>query len=306
MIRRIRLSNFRAFQSEVNVRIRPVTVLIGRNSAGKSSLVKFLLMLKQTLESQSDSFFATDGKYAQLGTWRDLRHTNTFERSQRDSYCRFNIAVLTSDLPAPEIRSLWEATSRASVVQAEGDQVRIHVEFPRPPVTAQTEEAQFDIAGGVHYGLKFKYGRHAVTGRLGDRRIFEKRSGNLEKTGFLRFAGRTDSLNKLFEGVASEPFLDTLRQEFLTFRHLSPVREESGSVVRTGSPPPRDVGQRGQYAMPHLARILADPQERDAANFIKSYTASVAGVDQMIVVRRTASLLRKIEAKNPQRAPRAR
>jgi AAA15 family ATPase/GTPase len=54
MITNIRLSNFRGFEEEVSVRIRPITVLIGRNSAGKSSLIKFLQMLRQTLESQRD------------------------------------------------------------------------------------------------------------------------------------------------------------------------------------------------------------------------------------------------------------
>ena len=60
MITNIRLSNFRAFQSAVDVRLRPITVLIGKNSAGKSSLIKFLLILRQSLESQSDQFFVTD------------------------------------------------------------------------------------------------------------------------------------------------------------------------------------------------------------------------------------------------------
>lgn len=300
MITNIRLSNFRAFQSEVNVRIRPITVLIGRNSAGKSSLIKFLLMLRQTLESHSDQFFVTDGAYTQLGTWRDVRHSNSFDRGRRDSVCRFNISVRTSDLPSPEIRALWEATSRASVVRTEGDRLRVNLDFAKEPVRAESGEAQFDILGAVHYGKAFKYGRHEVQGHLGDVPIFKKRTDNLTRTGFLRFAERTDSLNKLLEGVGAEQFLETLRQEFLRFRHLSPVREESGSVVQTGSPPPLDVGQRGQFAMPHLARILSDPTEHERSELITSYAKSVASVDRMAVVRRVSSLLRKIEARNPQ------
>lgn len=300
MITNIRLSNFRAFQSEVNVRIRPITVLIGRNSAGKTSLIKFLLMLRQTLESQSDQFFVTDGPHAQLGTWRDLRHSNSFAPGQRDSACRFDVTVRTSELPPPEVRALWEATSRASVVRAEGDHFRINVEIAKEPVRAQMEEAQFDIAGAVPYGRAFQHGAHAVYGRMGDTPIFKQRVDTLARIGFLRFSARTDSLNKLFEGIGAEQFLEPLRQEFLRFRHLSPVREESGSVVQTGSPPPRDVGQRGQFAMPHLARILSDPEERPTADFITSFAQSVAAVDHLTVVRRASSLLRKISGRNPQ------
>ena len=54
MITNITLSNFRGFEEEVSVRIRPITILIGRNSSGKSSLIKFLQMLRQTLELQRD------------------------------------------------------------------------------------------------------------------------------------------------------------------------------------------------------------------------------------------------------------
>lgn len=68
MITNISLTNFRGFEEEVSVRIRPITILIGRNSAGKSTVIKFLQMLRQTLESQRDEFFVTDGKYVQLGS----------------------------------------------------------------------------------------------------------------------------------------------------------------------------------------------------------------------------------------------
>ena len=48
MLTELKLSNFRIFNDEVTVRFRPITVLIGRNSSGKSSIIKFLLMLQQS------------------------------------------------------------------------------------------------------------------------------------------------------------------------------------------------------------------------------------------------------------------
>ena len=99
MITNMKLANFRAFQDEVSIRIRPVTVFIGRNSAGKSSIIKFLLMLRQSLESQSDTFFSTNGEHVRLGTWLDLRNSQTRLPTQRDDFCRFNINVETDDLP---------------------------------------------------------------------------------------------------------------------------------------------------------------------------------------------------------------
>src|SRR4051812_45027838 len=120
MITSIRLSNFRAFQAGVNIRLRPITLLIGKNSAGKSSLIKFLLMLRQSLESQSDQFFVTDGNHTQLGDWRDLRHTNTRQDEYRDRYMRFRVRVATSDLPAADIQAMWQNVSSSQIVRTEG------------------------------------------------------------------------------------------------------------------------------------------------------------------------------------------
>ncbi len=298
MITNIKLANFRAFQDEVSVRMRPITVLIGRNSAGKSSLIKFLLMLRQTLESQGDAFFATDGEHVRLGTWLDLRNTQTRSPAQREDYCRFDVTIETDDLPPPEIQAMWTAMSRGSIVSTEPDRLRVNLEIPRQAIRARTMSAEFSVGGAVHYGRQFRYGRHVVDGETEGKTIFKKRADNLSRVGFLRFVERTDSLNKVLEGVVAERFLDGLRQEFLTPRHLSPIREESQQSVQTGSPPPRDVGHRGQYAMPHLARILADSGENARAEFVIKHAAAVARLDKVTFSRRLSTLVTHIKARN--------
>lgn len=298
MITNIRLKNFRAFQREVSVRLRPITVLIGRNSAGKSSLIKFLLMLRQTLESKGDSFFTTDGQHVQFGTWEDLRNTQTKARVSQDNACHFGITVETGDLPPPAIRAMWEATARGGVVTTSADQLKISIDLPYKPVQEETEKAEFDITGTVRYGTRIKHGDHAVEGRLDGKTIFKKSARNLSRVGFLRFAERTDSLDELLEGVAAERFLDSLRQEFLRPRHLSPIREESQNAVQTGSPPPLDVGHRGEYAMPHLARIITNSEDTVRASFIEKHAAAVAKVDSVNFSRRVAALVTHIEARN--------
>ncbi len=138
-----------------------------------------------------------------------------------------------------------------------------NLEFEKAADRKETPKITFNIRGGVHYGNRFKYGRHEVYGRLSPKALFRKYgANNLDRVGFLRFE-RTDSLNDLIEGVAAERFLDTLRQEFLSQRHLSPIREESQLAVQTGSPPPNDVGDRGEYAMPHLAEFFTNADMQD-------------------------------------------
>ncbi len=48
MLKLMRLGNFRAFD-EVSVEFAPLTVLLGANSTGKSSILHALILLKQSL-----------------------------------------------------------------------------------------------------------------------------------------------------------------------------------------------------------------------------------------------------------------
>lgn len=55
MLTEIRLKNFKAWRDTEPVRIAPVTMLLGTNSSGKSSLLQSLLLLKQTVLSPDRS-----------------------------------------------------------------------------------------------------------------------------------------------------------------------------------------------------------------------------------------------------------
>ena len=42
MLNTLEISNFKAFTEKVSIRIRPITLFIGRNNTGKSSAIEFL------------------------------------------------------------------------------------------------------------------------------------------------------------------------------------------------------------------------------------------------------------------------
>ncbi len=293
MIRKVSLTNFRGFESEVVVRIRPITVLIGRNSAGKSSLMKFLLMLRQTLDSQREEFFVSDGHYVQLGNWVGLKNSKSQSR-----VFEFDIEIATSDIPPAAVQQLWSALSRKGVVTETGDQVRFALDVNKSPVSRESPEAIFTVSGRVQYTKQFKYGRHAVRGSIDGREIFTAKATNLRSTSFLRFGRSTDSLNDLIQSVAAEQFLDRLRYEFSSIRHLSPVREESLHTVQSANPPPRDVGDRGEYAIPHLVRVLSDAALGDEARLVERFASRVTELDAISVKARIANMFTQLKAKN--------
>jgi predicted ATPase len=51
MFTRLRLVNFKAWRDTGDLALKPVTMLLGTNSSGKSSLIQSLLLLKQTVQS---------------------------------------------------------------------------------------------------------------------------------------------------------------------------------------------------------------------------------------------------------------
>ena len=81
MLKKISLKNVRSFKDLNNLEIKPITILCGTNSSGKSTILKSLLLWKQTLENLTyTDGFLLNGRYTNLGTPDDLLHNNTREK----------------------------------------------------------------------------------------------------------------------------------------------------------------------------------------------------------------------------------
>ena len=96
MIRRIKLSNFKCFQS-LNLFCAPLTLLCGLNGMGKSSVIQALLVLRQSIESGDlrDGRLVLGGELSDLGTGTDV----LFEDAQSD--------VIGFEIESDEIEKTW-------------------------------------------------------------------------------------------------------------------------------------------------------------------------------------------------------
>ncbi len=73
MISKVSLENFKGFKSLNNMKIKPVTVLCGTNSCGKTSLLQSILLMRQTLESQNpNQTLLLNGRFVNLGKFEDI------------------------------------------------------------------------------------------------------------------------------------------------------------------------------------------------------------------------------------------
>lgn len=162
----IRLENFKSVNN-ATVALRPLSVVVGRNSSGKSTLLQSVLALAQAVRNKSNSSqFPLNGEYVRLGTFGEvLSFQNTIDhpeiaigfsvaadsrsprfrnsRGTRDPGQR-NLISWTGHLKAPEESSNGFATLTAfefgistTSDQVEGSRVSLDVSSVRSEIDRQ-------------------------------------------------------------------------------------------------------------------------------------------------------------------------
>lgn len=83
LIRSITLTNFKGFAEEVRINLRPITLLFGANSTGKSSVLQALQLVREVLERGDANIDRTSqgGETIDLGGFRNFVHNRDLERT---------------------------------------------------------------------------------------------------------------------------------------------------------------------------------------------------------------------------------
>ncbi|HWY10784.1 MAG TPA: AAA family ATPase [Bacteroidia bacterium] len=80
---KIGIDNFRSFKGQ-EFGFSKVNILIGENSAGKSSLLKFILALKQTMNKGTN--LKLHGEYVDLGNYQEVIYYHELSNKLRFSF----------------------------------------------------------------------------------------------------------------------------------------------------------------------------------------------------------------------------
>jgi predicted ATPase len=89
MLTKLHISGFKNWRDSSEIRLAPLTVFFGTNSSGKSSLLQFLLMLRQTSESPDRRRVIHLGDQStpvELGTFRDTAYGHDLTRPTEFSF----------------------------------------------------------------------------------------------------------------------------------------------------------------------------------------------------------------------------
>lgn len=73
MLSKITLENFKGFKKLKDLNLKPITILCGSNSSGKSSILQSILLFKQTIESRNQNqMILLNGKLTHLGFFKNI------------------------------------------------------------------------------------------------------------------------------------------------------------------------------------------------------------------------------------------
>ncbi len=254
MLTHLHIRNFKAWKDTGPIRLAPLTVIFGANSAGKSSLGHLLLALQQTARSTDRKralHLGDSSALIDLGTFADCLHGHDLSKP-------LNFELGWQLPKALDVHDPLVPSGRYS-----GDQMFLKVEM----VAGKLGQPEVQV---MNYELKKK--EHLVLDVMMRRDENRKLALTSERYGFKMADGRrwpleepekfyrlSDTTAARFKNagfmadfaLATESMLDSIS-------YLGPLRNHPQRIYQWSGDTPASVGQMGEYA---IAAILAAQSE---------------------------------------------
>ncbi len=252
MLHRLSFTNFKTWAA-VELKFGKITGLFGTNSSGKTSIIQFLLLLKQTKEA-TDRGISLDlnGPYVELGAYRDMifRHDETKGLEWTLDFSRDRDLVLV------------DPSRKRTESFARGSELSIRSALSPRAFGASAELLEYKL-GGVSFRLAPKGPGSTAHELVSEGSDF----------GFLRTVGRPwdipgpvksyafpDQARTYFQNASFLSNLEAAFEEQMDeIYYLGPLREDPQRDYLWARSRPRDVGLRGEKAVDAiLAATIAD------------------------------------------------
>lgn len=262
--------NFKSWP-EFSIEFRPITLLYGANSSGKSSILQFLLMLKQTKDS-NDNQVAVDfsGPLVDLGSYKDVVYSHD-ERRPIAWNLGWSLAT-PLDIADP-------SQPKTSLVS--GQQIEVDVELSMRSRQININSLSYDFGGSSFYiyrkAGKPKY--QLESSHAGDFRFVRTlgRAWDLpEPTRGYSFPDQAQTYfkNAQFLRIFETHYVEQMDKLF----YLGPLRENPRRQYTWSGSNPSDVGPRGERAVEAILAAQARDEWRNVRkkSHLKSFPEIIA------------------------------
>lgn len=245
MLTRLRFKNFKAWPDSGEIRLAPLTVLFGTNSAGKTSIPQLLLMLKQTAASPDRQ------RALQLGDSRSLVELGVYD----DIVYRHDVTQpLDIELDWTNGQSL-DVQDSVSGTEYTGDRLGFRVEIHgdkrhQPMVHSFRYELSSDTRPVLDVEMR----------RVDEGKKFELKSSQyklVRQQGRawplpepLRFYGFPDEVTAYYQNAAfTSDFVLALEKQLGSIFYVGPLRDFPSRLYLWSGEIPEHVGIKGEKAI---------------------------------------------------------
>ncbi|MCY4611880.1 MAG: AAA family ATPase [Gammaproteobacteria bacterium] len=289
MLTELKLANFRIFDDEVTIRFRPITVLIGKNNAGKSSAIKFLSMLRQSIGAHGGPFLSTKGEHVDLGNrFFDLKNTRS-----RKKGLKFNLCVQGGESPADVVGQFLKQKGIDPYVYKPQYQVFADILYNKRGVF-QGKSWGMTLSANSEKALKF---HAAITENSKFLDFISERQEQIANTD-------SAALN-----LAIQHCVELIGQSINAIDHIAPSRTGTKRTIDVGrSIPITHVGSDGRYALHHLFALWEQHSEsggqREKYKFVLEHLQKILDIEAINFLGRGGDLV-QCEAINAKTGARA-
>lgn len=244
MINHLRIKNFKGWKDSGDIRLAPLTLLFGSNSAGKTSIPHLLLMLRQTLESTDRKrvlHLGDKSTLVDLGTYEDIVFQHDLERTLDFEIGWDTASPIVVDDPNSDFR--LSASQLSFYVEISADRNR----------QPQVEQFSYSLAEGGR-GLSAGMKRRGTGAKYdlvtdGYREVRQPgRAWPLPPP--YHFHGFPDEAIAYYQNTAFVSDLALRLQELMkSVFHVGPLREYPNRTYLWSGEQHQHVGQRGERAV---------------------------------------------------------
>jgi AAA15 family ATPase/GTPase len=264
----ISFQNFKSWKDTGEIELAPITGFFGTNSSGKSSILQFLLMLKQTMESTDNQRVLNTGdehSYVELGTIDDISYQHNIPNTMKFTLAWDSSGDLNSISPDDTAHFSWNSILFSSIIQLEKD--NIFIDYMNYLLTNESMDNQ---------GFQFREFTLKKKPKI-EPSEYEMKT---RKYQLVPYPDRevpplpAPIKNYGFPSLASwcyqnTSFLSDLvlayEKVFQTTYYLGPLRDYPKRTYSWSGEKPQGVGRRGEFAIPALlaSRKLSQLQYGD-------------------------------------------
>jgi predicted ATPase len=255
MITELRVQNFKSWRDTGALRLAPITGLFGTNSSGKTAILQFLLLLKQTVESLDRArvlHLGDERTYVDLGTFADVIYGHeTPGIIDLELSWKLPKPRRIANPQGPPNRPLFETNGLTFSARVEGNGSNIQVvHFDYRPETA---------ARPYRFGMQ-RRGNGNGDGRPSDRAGYDLIADGYEPKRTpgrpyplpppVKCYGFPDQVSGYYQNMGFvSAFALEFEEAFANIYYLGPLREYPHRSYLWAGDQPVGVGQRGELAV---------------------------------------------------------